>query len=253
MTSLATVAERALPLVDLTDLTDSCSEAAVAELCRRAVTPHGSVAAICIYPRFVAFAKPLLAGTGVKIATVVNFPAGGTDTDAVVKETEAVVAAGADEVDLVMPYQAFADGYHATAEDQIRRVKAAAIPARLKVILETGKLVAPELIRAAADLALACGADFIKTSTGKVEVNATPEAARIMLEAIKASGSTAGFKAAGGVRTTAEAAQYLKLADEILGERWVGPNTFRFGASGLLGDLIASIEGTAAAKPAAAY
>ena len=253
MPSLAAVAKRALGLVDLTDLTDHCTEAAVASLCKRAVTPHGPVAAICIYPRFVAFAKPLLAGTAVKIATVVNFPHGGTDTDAVVEETEGAVVAGADEIDLVFPYQAFADGYHATAEDQIRRVKAAASPARLKVILETGKLVAPVLIREAAELALASGANFIKTSTGKVEVNATPEAARIMLGAIKAAGATAGFKAAGGVRTTAEAAAYLNLADEILGPDWATPATFRFGASSLLDDLLATIGGKAAITAKAAY
>jgi deoxyribose-phosphate aldolase len=117
---------------------------------------------------------------------------------------------------------------------------------RLKVILETGELGDAATIRAAADLALAAGADFVKTSTGKVAVNATPQAAEILLEAIRASGRPAGFKAAGGIRTVTEAAVYLDLADRILGPGWVSPETFRFGASGLLGDVLAALDGTAA-------
>jgi len=238
---LAQIAARALPLVDLTDLTDDCTEAAIDALAAKAVTPHGAVAAVCVYPRFAAQAKRLLAGTGVKVATVVNFPDGGEDTEAVERETAAALADGADEIDLVMPYAAFMAGRHGFVETQIVRVKRLCGATTLKVILETGRLALPETIRAAADLALAAGADFIKTSTGKVEVNATPEAARIMLAAIRAAGSHAGFKAAGGVRTTAEAGVYLDLADDIMGPGWASPATMRFGASGLLGDLLAQL------------
>ena len=251
--SLAAIAARALPLVDLTDLSDTCTEEAIAALCARAVTPHGSVAAICVYPRFVAQGAAALKGTGVKVATVVNFPGGGEDTVGTERETAKAVADGADEIDLVMPYQSFMRGQRGFAETQIVRVKRQCGGALLKVILETGKLVTPELIRAASDLALAAGADFIKTSTGKVEVNATPEAARIMLTAIHDCGRPAGFKAAGGVRTTAEAGVYLAIADEIMGEGWVEPACFRFGASGLLGDLIATLDGRTTAAAATAY
>ncbi|MEJ1156818.1 deoxyribose-phosphate aldolase [Prosthecomicrobium sp. N25] len=239
-------AARALPLLDLTDLADDCKEAAVADLCARAVTPHGPVAAVCLWPRFVRLAKARLAGTPVRVATVVNFPAGGTDTPAVLAETRAAIADGADEIDLVMPYRAFLAGQPEVADAQIRLVReACAAPVRLKVILETGRLAAPDAIRRAADLALAAGADFIKTSTGKVPVNATPEAATLMLEAIRDAGGRAGFKAAGGIRTTADAGHYLGLADRILGAGWATPATFRFGASGLLADLLAHLDGGA--------
>ena len=239
----AAIAARALPLVDLTDLTDTCTPEAIASLCARAVTPHGSVAAVCLYPRFVAQARGLLTGTGVKVATVVNFPGGSEDTVGTERETEQAVADGADEIDLVMPYTAFARGQRGFAETQIVRVKRKCGSALLKVILETGRLASPDMIRAASHLAIDAGADFIKTSTGKVEVNATPEAARIMIEAIKASGRPVGFTAAGGVRTTAEAGIYLAIADEIMGSGWVSPATFRFGASGLLGDLLGTVDG----------
>ena len=250
---LAEIAARALPLVDLTDLTDTCIPAAIDTLCAKAVTPHGIVAAVCIYPQFVAQAKQLLAGSGVKVATVVNFPGGGEDTVAVERETSAAIADGADEIDLVMPYQAFMAGRPGFAETQIVRVKRVCGSVTLKVILETGRLMLPEIIRGASDLALEAGADFIKTSTGKVEINATATAARIMLAAIRTSGPAAGFKAAGGVRTTAEARTYLELADEIMGPDWASPATFRFGASGLLTDLLAQLDGVPVSSDRPAY
>lgn len=243
----AAIAARALPLVDLTDLGDEATEAGAIALCRRAVTPFGAVAAVCLWPRFVAAAKTALAGTPVKIATVVNFPAGGDDTVAVVAETAKAIADGADEIDLVMPWRTFLAGRRGFAETQLVRVKrACGDRARLKVILETGEIGDPEKIRAAADLALAAGADFVKTSTGKVAVNATPEAAEILLAAIRDSGSSAGFKAAGGIRTIADASQYLSIADRVMGPDWVTPATFRFGASGLLDTLVAALDGRAA-------
>lgn len=247
MTDRKSIARRALALLDLTDLNDDSSDRAVADLCRKAVTPHGHVAAICIWPRFVKGAKPLLAGTGVRIATVVNFPQGGTDTQAVLAETQKAIADGADEIDLVMPYRAFLAGGAAIVRAQIAAVrKACGRKARLKVILETGELVKPGFIRAASEIAIEEGADFIKTSTGKVEVNATPEAARIMLEAIRtAKKRKVGFKPAGGIRTVDDAAAYLELADEIMGEDWATPETFRFGASGLLSAIVAELEGKA--------
>lgn len=238
------VAARALPLLDLTDLGDAATEAGARALCARAVTPHGTVAAVCLWPRFVSTAKTALAGTGVKIATVVNFPEGGEDTRAVEAETARAIANGADEIDLVMPWRAFLAGRPGFAETQITRVKrVCGDGARLKVILETGELGDPTRMRAAADLALGAGADFVKTSTGKVAVNATLEATEQLLEAIRARGRPAGFKAAGGIRTVADAAGHLALADRIMGPGWASPATFRFGASGLLDAVIAALEG----------
>jgi len=242
------VAGRALPLLDLTDLGDAVTEADARALCARAVTPHGAVAAVCLWPRFVSTAKAALAGTDVKIATVVNFPEGGEDTRAVEAETARAIAEGADEIDLVMPWRAFLAGRPGFAETQIIRVKrVCGDRARLKVILETGELGDPARMRAAADLALGADADFVKTSTGKVAVNATLEATEQLLEAIRACGRPAGFKAAGGIRTVADAAGHLALADRIMGPDWANPATFRFGASGLLDALIATLDGTAPA------
>ena len=241
---MSAAARRALALLDLTDLSDTCTEAAIAALCRRARTPHGPVAAICIWPRFVSQAARLLARSGIKLATVVNFPAGGDHVERAVDDAHGALRDGADEIDLVMPWHAFLGGDEASAREMIEGVAGEAGPERLlKVILETGALGSPAAIASASRLAIECGANFIKTSTGKTAVSATPEAAGIMLEAIKASGRPVGFKAAGGVRTLAEAQVYLDLADAIMGPAWATPQTFRFGASGLLDVLLAAIDG----------
>jgi deoxyribose-phosphate aldolase len=239
------IALRALALMDLTDLNANSSDEAVGKLCANAETPHGKVAAICIWPRFVKGAKPLLKGSGIKIATVVNFPDGDEDTAPVVMETEKAIKDGAGEIDLVFPYRAFKRGESELAGEQISIIASVCKDrALLKVILETGELRDPTLIRAASELALDEGADFIKTSTGKVQFNATPRAAEIMLEAIKASGrKDAGFKPAGGIKTVADAAVYLEIADRIMGPDWAKPSTFRFGASSLLGDILAVLDG----------
>ena len=241
-----TIARRALPLVDLTDLDANCTHEDVDRLCERAVTPRGTVAAICIWPRFVSHARGKLGGT-LPIATVVNFPDGGTHDEITVVETRQAVRDGADEIDLVLPYQAFAEGDRATAERMVRAVRKEVPKGKLlKVILETGELKQESLIREASRLAIECGADFIKTSTGKVAENATPESARIMLEEIASSRSlNVGLKPAGGIRTTEDAGAYLALADRIMGEGWAGPRTFRFGASGVLDDLLAAMDGGA--------
>ena len=176
MSDLIENAKRALGLVDLTNLNDNCTAEDITALTGRTVTDHGSVAAVCVWPRFVAQAVKELKGTGVKVATVVNFPEGGEDTEAVVAETRQAIADGADEIDMVMAYRALVSGRKGFAEEQIIRVKQA-IPdsALLKVILETGEIKDPLLIHAASNVAIAAGADFIKTSTGKVSVNATLE------------------------------------------------------------------------------
>ncbi|TCW29595.1 deoxyribose-phosphate aldolase [Gulbenkiania mobilis] len=246
MSDLAQTARRALALMDLTTLNDEDTDASVAALCRRARGPGGSVAAVCVFPRFVATARRALAeagASGVKIATVTNFPAGDADIERAEAETRAAIDAGADEVDVVFPYRALMAGDAETGAELVARCKAACGDRVLKVILETGELKDPELIRTASLIAIAAGADFIKTSTGKVPVNATLGAAGIMLAAIRQTGGSCGFKAAGGVRTVDEAAEYLDLAEHVMGEGWVSAERFRFGASGLLGSLEATIAG----------
>ncbi len=249
MSDMTETAKRALGLVDLTNLTDDCTADDITALTGRTVTGHGSVAAVCVWPRFVAQAAADLNGTGVKVATVVNFPDGTADTPTVVAQTRQALADGADEIDMVMPYSAFVAGRKGYAEEQIIRVREAVpAPAVLKVILETGEIRDPLLVHAATNVAIAAGADFIKTSTGKVGVNATLEAAEVILTAIEEARREnaeriVGFKASGGIRTTEDAASYLALADRIMGRNWVSASTFRFGGTVLSDALIATIEG----------
>lgn len=240
MSDRAKVARQALRLLDFTNLDEDCDEQAIDDLARRAVTPHGMVAALCVYPKWVARALARRPSPAIRVATVANFPAGSTDVAAALRTTEEALAAGADEVDVVLPWRALLAGDLETPAELVRRSKALFPPGRLlKVILETGELKTDTAIATASRIALDEGADFLKTSTGKVRVNATPGAAQIMLEAIRECGRPAGFKASGGIRVTGEAEAYLGLAAMIMGEEWISPATFRFGASSLLADLLA--------------
>ncbi|MFN4208799.1 MAG: deoxyribose-phosphate aldolase [Agrobacterium albertimagni] len=251
---LRAVASRALSLLDLTNLKDDCTPEQIVTLCTRAQSAFGPTAAICIWPRFVMQARTLLGpDSPIRIATVVNFPLGEMKTEDVLAETRDAVADGADDIDLVIPYRALAKGEEKAVTDMVSAVKAACGPAILKTILETGELKDISLIRRASDLSIAAGADFIKTSTGKVGVNATLEAADIMLQAIRDSRRKVGFKPAGGISTVADAGHYLRLADTIMGEDWVMPSTFRFGASGLLDDIIAVLSGERSTAAASGY
>ena len=235
-------ARRVLALLDLTNLNDTCTEADVIELCRRARNAQESFrvhpAAVCVWPQFVSTARRAVSGLAIHVATVVNFPQGGTDVDDIVSLTRRCLEDGADEIDCVLPYRAFLDGDADAAARVLTAVhEAIAGRAHLKVILETGELRDPRLIAAAARLAIESGADFIKTSTGKTPVSATPDAARAMLEVIATSDRAVGLKPSGGIRTLDDALVYVRLADEIMGPHWATPATFRFGASGLLDDL----------------
>ncbi len=245
MNDLRSVARQTLGLVDLTSLNDDDTDASIAALCRQAKSPAGNTAAVCVYPRFVAVARESLLELGaseVRVATVTNFPEGAADAKAAALETEAAVAAGAHEVDVVFPFRALMAGDAEIGSELVKAARdACGAKARLKVILETGELRDPRLIESASRIAVAAGADFIKTSTGKVAVNATLEAARIMLGVIRDAGGVCGFKAAGGIRTTAEAAEYLTLASELLGAAWVSAEHFRFGASSLLSNLLKTL------------
>lgn len=252
--SHAAAARRALALVDLTNLDDAPTPEQIDRLCERAVGPHGSTAAVCVWPRFVRQASARLAGSGVVVATVVNFPSGDATVAATVTETTQALADGADEIDLVLPYRAFLAGDTAAAEAMVSAVRAAVVaPARLKVILETGGYPDQDTVRRATRLAIEQGADFVKTSTGKTSTSASLDAVRTMLTEIRESGWPVGIKPSGGIRTLADASAYLALADEIMGEHWAGPDTFRFGASGLLDALEAAIDGDAAASSDSSY
>lgn len=243
-------------MLDLTELGDHATVDDVTALCTRAIGPHGKVAAVCVWPRHVAHAARQLAATGVRIATVVNFPSGNDDIDAVVELARAAQLDGADEIDLVLPYRAFLAGDHARGAAMISAVRqavAAGSGKTLKVILETGELVDLAVIRAAAELAIRHGADFIKTSTGKTPVSATLGATQVMLQAIHDLDPAVGLKPSGGIRTLAEAAAHLAQADTIMGPAWASPATFRFGASGLLTALEAAIDGDTTVTGKAAY
>lgn len=245
------VARRALSLLDLTELSDVCSEAAVEKLIANAVGKHGKVAAVCIWPQFIKRAKQRLAGSGVKVATVVNFPSGDGKIDQIVDDVNECLGDGADEIDLVLPYKAFLAGNEKHALQMVEEVEQTlSDETTLKVILETGEYPDQAAVKRASKLAIGAGADFIKTSTGKSKTSATLDAARTMLGEIKASGRDVGLKPSGGIRTIADARAYLALADEIMGPRWVSPRTFRFGASGLLTAIVGAIEGTGGANNA---
>jgi deoxyribose-phosphate aldolase len=247
-------AQRALRSLDLTDLTETCTDQAIDALCKKALDPRGPVAAVCVWPQFVKRAQEGLKGSSVRIATVVNFPAGGEDVGRVTDDVQEALSDGANEIDLVLPYEAVRRGDLAAATEMVEAVREMIDQNRLlKVILETGELKDAALIETASRIAIEAGADFIKTSTGKTPVSATPEAAEIMLNAIKASGRPVGLKPSGGIRTLADAKIYLDLADRILGQGWATPQTFRIGASSVYDALIAAIEGRAGATAAGTY
>jgi deoxyribose-phosphate aldolase len=250
----ADLARRALALLDLTDLADDATEEGTRDLCQRAVSGPVPVAAICLWPRFVATARAELGDGPVRIATVVNFPDGDTPIAPAMRETEEALAAGADEIDLVLPWRAVLAGQTTAAAAMVRNVKGLCDERRLKVILETGEYPNLDKVRTTSELAIAAGADFIKTSTGKTANAASIPAARVMLNVIAEAGRPVGLKPSGGIRTLADARRYLDLADAIMGEDWATPMTFRFGASGLYGALVEAIDGAAPdAAPRGSY
>ena len=233
---------RTLTSMDLTSLGEDDTTETIIDLCKRAVTPSGHVAAVCVFDRFVPLALTELAGTGVRVATVCNFPHGIPDAVAAVAEARAQVAAGAQEVDVVMPYKRYRAGHHDTAIALLQQVReACGEKAKLKVILETSQLQSLKITEEASRDAILAGADFIKTSTGKVPGGATLDVAAVMLSVIKEMEPKVkrplGFKPSGGLKTVADAAGYLFLADRIMGQGWATPETLRFGASSLLDDV----------------
>ncbi|MFM2400436.1 MAG: hypothetical protein RL341_2593 [Pseudomonadota bacterium] len=241
----------ALACLDLTSLNDADTAADIELLCRKARSPYGLVAAVCVWPRFVAQARAALPAA-VRVAAVANFPDGSLDTDRAVHEAAQILAAGGDEVDLVLPYRTFIAGGHAACAALVAAVRRTCEGKTLKLILETGELREPHLIRAASQLGLDEGVDFLKTSTGKSQMSATLEAAGEMLREISAHPRSVnvGFKASGGIRKMADAVGYIELTRAFLGEAALTPRRLRFGASGLLTDIEAVLGGTANDAPA---
>ncbi len=245
--------ELAVRMMDLTTLEGADTPGKVAALCSKAVRPDPedrtipSVAAVCVYPSHVATARARLAGTAVKVASVATaFPSGQAALAVKLADVAAAVEAGADEVDMVIDRGAFLSGRYGQVVDEVAAVKEACGGAHLKVILETGELGTYDAVRRASLLAIAGGADFIKTSTGKVSPAATLPVTLCMLEVIRdvhhETGRVIGMKPAGGIRTAKQAVQYLCLVHETLGPAWLTPDLFRFGASSLLNDVLAQIR-----------
>lgn len=231
---------QALSFMDLTTLNNDDTREVIEDLCQRAAINGTSVAAVCVFPEWVAVAKQCLHehDLDTKVATVTNFPDGSANVARAAAETERAIAAGADEVDVVLPYGALLKGDESTPAELVRECKdLCGDSARLKVIIESGELEQHDKIVLASELAIANGADFIKTSTGKVSINATLKAAEAMLGVIKASKTDCGFKAAGGIRTLKDAIQYIELAERLMGKDWVTADNFRIGASSLLQDI----------------
>jgi len=238
-------ATRVLTLLDLTRLENDPDDRPVRELCTRALGAPARPAAVCVYRPFVRAARQVIGDdAGIRVATVANFPAGEAEPRLAALECEQAVAEGADEVDVVFPWRALQMGDEAVGADLVTACRDACQSRALKVILESGMIDNNHHLHRAAEIAIHAGADFLKTSTGKVDTNATPAAAKTMLETIRDSGRPVGFKVSGGVRTLDDARQYMQLADEIMGQDRVAPRFFRIGASGLMDVLLAEMEGT---------
>ena len=239
-------------MMDLTTLEGKDTPGKVAYLCRKAIQPADpryevpSCAAVCVYPNLVRAAKTFVGDSGVKVASVATaFPSGQSALRVKLDDTRRAAGDGADEIDMVIDRGAFLAGEHAKVADEIARVKEACGTAHLKVILETGELQTYDNVRIASDLAMRAGADFIKTSTGKVTPAATLPVTLVMLEAIRdhfyATGIRIGMKPAGGIRTAKESLAYLVMLAETLGDDWLTPDLFRFGASTLANDVLMQI------------
>jgi deoxyribose-phosphate aldolase len=242
----------AVAMMDLTTLEGKDSPGKVAQMCQKAIRPHDTLdvpacAAVCVYPKLVPVAKHAVAGTGVKVASVATaFPSGLSALDVKLEDVRRAVAWGADEIDMVIDRGAMLAGEHNAVFDEIAATKEACGPAHLKVILETGELGTYDRVRKASQIAMLAGADFIKTSTGKIQPAATPAVTLVMLEAIRdffyATGKKIGMKPAGGIRTAKQALHYLVLVKETLGDAWLTPDLFRLGASTLLNDVLMQLE-----------
>ncbi len=243
----------AVRMMDLTTLEGKDTPGKVRQMCHKALSPLdadpsiGPVAAVCVYPNLVPVAKRTLAGSKVKVASVATaFPGGQSPLPVKLDDVRRAVEMGADEIDMVIDRGAMLAGDYRKVFDEIAAVKEACGDAHLKVILETGELGSYDVVRKASEIGIAAGGDFIKTSTGKISPAATPAVTLVMLEAIRdhyyATGRRVGMKPAGGIRTAKQSLHYLVIVKETLGDAWLTPDLFRFGASTLLNDILMQIE-----------
>ena len=245
----------AISMIDLTTLEGKDTKGKVQQLCYKAMHPDDAikdiptVAAVCVYPAYVGTAKKALHGSDIKVASVATaFPSGQSNLKVKLNDTKFAVAQGADEIDMVISRGKFLSGDYQYVFDEIASVKEACGEAHLKVILETGELDTLDNVRKASEIAIYAGADFIKTSTGKIQPAATMQVTYVMLDAIKdyylKTGKIIGMKPAGGISTSKLALQYLVMLNEVLGEKWMNKNYFRFGASSLLNDILMQLVKT---------
>ena len=243
----------ALSMIDLTTLEGKDTPGKVSQLCHKALHLHDQipdlphVAAVCVYPALVGVAKKILVGTDIKVASVAtSFPSGQSDLKSKIADTQFALDEGADEVDMVISRNEFLVGNYQLVFDEIARIKEVCKDKHLKVILETGELFTLDNVRKASDLAIQAGADFIKTSTGKVQPAATLPVTLVMLESIRdhfyQTGKVVGMKPAGGISTAKQALQYLVMVKETLGEEWLNPERFRIGASSLANDILLQLK-----------
>lgn len=239
----------ALSMIDLTTLEGKDTKGKVQQLCYKAMHPHDAlkniptVAAICVYPSYVNIAKKALQGSNIQVASVATaFPSGQSNLEVKLSDTKFAVDQGADEIDMVISRGEFLAGNYQYVFDEIASIKEACGKAHLKVILETGELDTLDNVRKASEIAMYAGADFIKTSTGKIQPAATLPVTYVMFDAIKdfyiKTGKMIGMKPAGGISTSKIALQYLVMLNEVLGEKWMNKNYFRFGASSLANDIL---------------
>jgi len=239
----------ALSMIDLTTLEGKDTPGKVQQLCYKAMHPHDSlkniptVAAICVYPTYVGIAKKALEGSDIQVASVATaFPSGQSNLEVKISDTKFAVDQGADEIDMVISRGEFLAGNYQFIYDEIAQIKEACGKAHLKVILETGELDTLDNVRKASEIAMYAGADFIKTSTGKIQPAATMPVTYVMLDAIKdfylKTGKVIGMKPAGGISTSKIALQYLVMLNEVLGHKWMNNKYFRFGASSLANDIL---------------
>ena len=239
----------ALSMIDLTTLEGKDTKGKVQQLCYKAMHPHDSlkniptVAAICVYPTYVGVAKKALEGSNIQVASVATaFPSGQSTLEVKLSDTKFAVDQGADEIDMVISRGEFLSGNYQFVFDEIAAIKEACGKSHLKVILETGELDTLDNVRKASEIAMYAGADFIKTSTGKIQPAATMPVTYVMFDAIKdyylKTGKMIGMKPAGGISTSKIALQYLVMLNEVLGEKWMNKEYFRFGASSLANDIL---------------
>lgn len=236
------MAQKLISCLDLTSLNKNDNETSITKLCQKAQTAYGKVAAVCVYTKFIPQVQTLLEGSGIKIATVVNFPEGGTDLKTLTEEIKKAVAFNADEIDAVLPYPEFINGNTEICRRFMDTVCKESNGRTIKIILESGAFPHISMLKDACRLCLEYNINFLKTSTGKTEISATVDAANAILEVIRETPRNVGFKASGGIKTFEQARRYFVLSQSILDENWPTPQHFRIGASSLFDDLIKTIK-----------